>query len=115
MSPSEKGGNYENWKSSFLPESVFIQFNPIALRKTKTPWSFGPSECNRVNMVKKNYLNQAREKNHFLLHLYSDYLYYAWNITKAMAFLSKAFVLNNENKSTLLTFMIQSAVTITPI
>ena len=23
-------------------------FNPVALRRAKTLWSFGPSECNRV-------------------------------------------------------------------
>ena len=26
-----------------------VLFNPNALRRAKTPWSFGPSECNRVN------------------------------------------------------------------
>ena len=28
---------------------IFIFLNPIALRKAKTPQSFGPSECSRVN------------------------------------------------------------------
>ena len=26
-----------------------LSFNPVALRRSKTLWSFGPSECNRVN------------------------------------------------------------------
>ena len=29
---------------------IFI-INPIALRMAKTPWSFGHSECNRLNIV----------------------------------------------------------------
>ena len=35
----------------FIAEHIFICiFNPIALRKAKTLWSFGHSECNRVNL-----------------------------------------------------------------
>ena len=30
------------------PENVLVQLNPIALRKAKTLWSFGLSECKRV-------------------------------------------------------------------
>ena len=30
---------------------ITVFLNPIALRMAKTLWSFGHSECNRVNMV----------------------------------------------------------------
>ena len=33
---------------SFVISGSTIQFNPIALRKDKTPLSFGLSECNRI-------------------------------------------------------------------
>ena len=29
-------------------------FNPFALRTSKTPWSFGRSECKRVNHLKQS-------------------------------------------------------------
>ena len=31
-------------------QHMFYTINPIALRRAKTPWSFGPSECNRVKV-----------------------------------------------------------------
>ena len=31
-------------------EFVLFLFNPFALRKTKTPYGFGCSECNRVQL-----------------------------------------------------------------
>ena len=31
---------------------IFMDVNPIALRAAKTLWSFGPSECKRVNAGK---------------------------------------------------------------
>ena len=58
--PVEKGGKNET--DSKLPrkythshlifalqEKNQVSINPIALRMAKTLWSFGPSECNRVN------------------------------------------------------------------
>ena len=30
---------------------IFTIFNPIALRTAKTLWSFGHSECNRINLT----------------------------------------------------------------
>ena len=33
---------------SIFPASAAIHFNPIALRTAKTLWSFGRSECNRI-------------------------------------------------------------------
>ena len=32
------------------PKSIPIYLNPIALRTTETPYSFGHSECKRVNI-----------------------------------------------------------------
>ena len=32
------------------PSPSIVSFNPVALRKAKTLWSFGFSECNRVNI-----------------------------------------------------------------
>ena len=34
-----------------------FDINPIALRKAKTLWSFGHSECNRVKPERKSYSN----------------------------------------------------------
>ena len=34
---------------TLLPFKNIPSFNPIALRRAKTLWSFGPSECNRIN------------------------------------------------------------------
>ena len=36
-------------------------FNPIALRTAKTLWSFGLSECSRVNRI--NTVNKRPEKS----------------------------------------------------
>ena len=36
--------------SSKVYECALMVFNPIALRTAKTLWSFGCSECNRVNV-----------------------------------------------------------------
>ena len=40
----------ENGRAASL-ECVLIHLNPVALKTAKTPWSFGCSECNRVNAV----------------------------------------------------------------
>ena len=34
-----------------LNKEVFISFNPIALRKAKTVYRFGLSECNKVELI----------------------------------------------------------------
>ena len=45
-----KSINEINSNSRRIVSSLKVyQFNPFALRKAKTLWSFGPSECNRVN------------------------------------------------------------------
>ena len=36
-------------------EVYFNLFNPTALRTAKTQWSFGHSECSRVNALFSNY------------------------------------------------------------
>ena len=38
------------WGKMKSPKSIPIYLNPIALRTAETPYSFGHSECKRVNI-----------------------------------------------------------------
>ena len=54
LSHGKMYGNIFKWKQQrqfhfCFPYRWKLPFNPIALRRTKTLWSFGHSECNKVN------------------------------------------------------------------
>ena len=48
-------------------------FNPIALRKAKTPWSFDCSECNRVKSIQTN--TAIQKLSPFLMFPYTSDLF----------------------------------------
>ena len=45
VAPYKKGDKYQYLQLRV----IYLKYNPIALRMAKTLWSFGRSECNRVN------------------------------------------------------------------
>ena len=47
-------------------ENLPLYLNPVALRTIKTLWSFGCSECNRVN-INGNTIIGGKGTNSFLL------------------------------------------------
>ena len=71
---------------SELQISQVLGFNPIALRTAKTLWSFGRSECNRVN--EKVLKAQMGEKKKLCLKLstIAFFLMKQWDIRVTAAF-----------------------------
>ena len=52
--------NFQIMVLILLKDRAFqIMINPIALRMAKTPWSFGHSECIRVNLTKRQGFSQT--------------------------------------------------------